>query len=126
MSAIEDRLLRDISGETGQVTFSADRVKLGEARLQATVPAFDAVNDEAVQVTVDLAWTGFGAPFIQVSNNHIRQGGFSIHERFKGTFREADATGTVSADGETVASGASEFGEVFKLKVGDLELERTR
>ena len=121
-----NRLLRDISGETDQVTFSADRVKLGEARLQATIPAFDFVNDEAVQVTVDLAWTGFGSPFVQVSNNHIRQGGFSIHERFKGTFRGADATGTVSVGGETVASGSSEFGEVFILEAGDLELERIR
>ena len=121
-----DRILRDISGETDQASFSADRVKLGEARLQATVPAFDAVSNEAVQVTVDLAWTSFGTPFIQVSNNHIRQGGLSVHERFHGTFRDADATGTVSVDGETVASGVSEFGEVFKLKAGDLELARTR
>ena len=121
-----DRFLRDISGIADQATFSADRVKLNEARLQATVEAFDAVSEEEVQVTVDLAWTGFGAPFIQVSNNHIRQGGIRIHERFKGTFRDANATGTVSVDGETVASGAAEFGEVFKVKRGDLELERIR
>ena len=121
-----DRVLRDISGQTDQASFSADRVKLGEARLQATVPAFDFVNDEAVQVTVDLAWTSFGTPIVQVSNNHIRQGGLRIHEQFKGRFRDADATGTVSVEGETVASGASLFGEVFKLKAGDLELVRIR
>ena len=121
-----DRLLRDINGIADQATFSADRVKLGEARLQATVPAFDFVSEEEVQVTVDLAWAGFGAPFIQVSNNHIRQGGLRIHERFRGTFRDANATGTVSLDGETVASGTSLFAEVFKVKRGDLEIERTR
>src|SRR5699024_8780734 len=109
-----DQPLRDISGETNQATFSADKVKLGQARLQATVPAFDFVNEEEVQVTVDVAWTSFGSPFIQVSNNHIRQGGFRLHERFRGTFRDANATGTVSLDGQTVASGTSEFGEVFK------------
>ena len=75
---------------------------------------------------MDLAWTGFGAPFIQVSNNHIRQGGLRIHERFRGTLRDAEATGTVSLEGETVASGASLFAEVLKVKRGDLELVRTR
>jgi hypothetical protein len=121
-----DELLRDIGGDTDQATFSADKVKLSQARLQATVPAFDFVNEEEVQVTVDVAWTGFGSPFVQVSNNHIRQGGFRLHERFRGTFRDAEATGTVSVDGQTVASGTSAFADVFKLKVGDMVLERIR
>jgi hypothetical protein len=121
-----DRILREILGETDQAVFSADRVKLGQARLQATIPAFDAVNNVEVQVAVDLAWTGVGDPFVQVSNNHIRQGGILIHERFKGTFRDAEATGTISVGGETLLSGPSVFAQVFRVRRGDMTLERTR
>ena len=125
-NACTDRILRDISGAIDQATFSAERVKLSEARLQATVPAFDFVNNVEVQVDVDLAWTSFGEPSVESSRNHFRQGGVLVRESFKGTFRDAEATGTIAAGGETLLAGPSLFGSVFRVKVGELALERTR
>ena len=120
------QLLRDIFGETSNVEFTADRVKLSQARLQATVPATDFVTGAELDVEVDVAWTSFGEPSFQSSRNMIRQGGLLIRELFKGPFRDATATGSVIVGGENIASEPALFGDVFRIKTGDFLLVRTR
>ena len=118
-------VLQDVVGETLDASIEADRVKLGEARLQATLTGTDFVTNEEVQIEVDLAWIGVGELAFESQQNRFRQGGFLAHSSFKGVFRDAIASGAISVAGENLATDSSVFADVFRVKLGQFELVRT-
>jgi len=118
-------VLRDVFGETLDATLEADRSKLGEARLQATVTGTDFVTTQEVQMEVDIAWTGVGELTFQSLQNRVRQPGFLSRSSIKGVFRDAIAAGTISLAGENLAPESSVFADVFRVRVGELQLVRT-
>jgi hypothetical protein len=119
-------VLRDVFGLTQDASLEADRNKLGEARLQATITGTDFVTDTEVQVEVDVTWTGTGDLTFQSSQNRVRQPGFLARSSFKGTSRVATASGTISLAGENLAPDTAGFADIFRAKNGTLVLVRTR
>ena len=69
---------------------------LGSATLNATVGCFDFVSNLPFDVFVDLDWTAIGVRTLQTFGVHIRQPGFIINFQQTGTFRSAEARGSVS------------------------------
>jgi hypothetical protein len=121
-----NELVRDIFGTTDDAIFEANRNKLAEARLQATIPAIETVSGAEVQVNVDLTWTGSGEPFTQSDQFRIWQAGFLVRQSSKGTFRPAEASGTVAVGGENFGALPPIFAEIFRLRFGDFEMLRSR
>ena len=117
-------LVREIIGTTDDATFQAGR-KLTEARLQTTISAFDFVNEVEVQVVVDLAWTGAGE-LVSLSDRFRQKApGILLNLWLKGTFRQAEVSGTVIVEGENVATEAV-AAEILRARSGFMEMVRTR
>jgi hypothetical protein len=111
--------LRDIFGETTDASVQADR-KLSAASMEATIPAFDFVNQVPVQVVVDLAWTGAGE-LTSESQRFRSKGPLSlVNFSFKGTTRPAEVSGTLTVDGENVATSVL-FADIYRAKVATFE-----
>jgi hypothetical protein len=79
--------------------FQIDR-KLSSASLITTVEVWDWMTDTLMTITVDLTWTGTGDLERGSYTSHHVSSGYKVHSRFRGTFRDATATGSVS-DGTT-------------------------
>lgn len=121
-----NNVLREVFGQTQDASLEADRTKLGEARLQATITGTDFVTGTEVQMEVDVTWTGTGGLTFQSFQSRVRQPGFLARFSSKGTFREATASGTVSLAGENLTPDAAFFADIFRATRGELVLERTR
>jgi hypothetical protein len=119
-----NELLREIFGETGDATFQVGK-KLTEARLQATIPAFDFTNEVEVEVVVDLVWTGLGELTSESNRFRLKGPGVLLSQWFKGTFRPAEVSGTVAVGGENVATDALDAA-IFRARFGFFDLVRTR
>lgn len=117
--------LLDIFGFSGDAVFQVDRNKLTEARLQATITAFDLISDGDVQVELDVAWTGTGSDLVSASSrSRTRMPSLMVSEWIKGTFREATASGAVVVGGANLTTGASAFAEIRRVRTGRFEIVR--
>ena len=74
--------------------------KLNRATLNTTVNVLDSLTGNSFDVSVRLAWTGIGPAAHERLNFHFRDQTCLTHTRSKGTFRDAEVTGSVS-DGIT-------------------------
>jgi len=120
------QILRDIFGFTSDVVFQANRTKLTEASLQATITAVDNVSGAEVPVEVDVAWSGTGELISQSDRFRFKTPSTLASQWFKGTFRDAAASGSVVVDGENLATDAVLFADIFRLRTGDFQIVRTR
>jgi hypothetical protein len=119
-------ILRDIFGQSiGDVVFQADRTKLTEARLQATITAVDNLIGAEVPVEVDITWTGTGELASQSTRSRTKTPTVLTNFSFKGTSRGATASGTVLVDGDNLASGDTEFADIFRFRIGEFSIVRT-
>jgi hypothetical protein len=116
--------LRELFGITDDATFQVSK-KLTEAHLQATIPGFDFVNGEEVPVVVDLVWAGAGELGSQSDRFRLKLPGVMVTEWFKGTFRPAQVSGTVTVGGENVATDPIDA-VIFRARFGRFEVVRTR
>jgi hypothetical protein len=119
------QVLRDIFGFTSDVTFQANRNKLTEASLQATIPAVDNLSGAEVPVTVDLAWSGTGVLVSQSNRFRLKTPSTLTNQWFKGIFRDAAASGSVVVDGENLATDAVLLADIFRLRTGEFDITRT-
>ena len=74
--------------------------KLAGATLNTTITMLDSLTGNTFDLSVDLSWTGIGPLRREHSGFHFGDRECRINSRFKGTFRGAEAFGTVS-DGVT-------------------------
>lgn len=74
--------------------------KLDWATLTTTLPMQDALTGNTFEVVIDLAWRGIAPVTREHSNFRFGDKLCKIHNRFKGTFRASEASGSVS-DGTT-------------------------
>jgi hypothetical protein len=70
------------------------------ARLIKDVQVWDDVSQSLYWVTVDLAWSPTGPAVRQSDHEHVQWPGFNLNYRWSGTYRPAEATGSIS-DGVT-------------------------
>jgi hypothetical protein len=94
--------------------------KLDLATLNTTINVFDFVSNTSFDIFIDLTWTGIGPLSRQSNNSHFNTPGCKIHSRFRGTFRSAEASGTVS-DGTTNFTPEPSLGaDLGLVKSGDV------
>lgn len=94
--------------------------QLSSATLNATVTMYNYLTDSTFDVFVDLTWTGSGPLFRQMSNSHFQFPGCKINERFRGTFRSAVASGSVSDGWTNFAPEPSVWAEMFSTQSGSV------
>jgi hypothetical protein len=98
--------------------FQIDR-KLGSASLTASgIELFDIVSQTSFSVDIDLNWTANGDAAQVTDNFHLRVPGFSIGDHFKGTFRPAAVSGSISDGTTNFASLPLFFADMFATKDG--------
>ena len=99
--------------------------KLDQAHLKATVPGFlDETGVEAPAV-VDLTWTGAGELFSETDRSRVKFPGSMLTQWFKGTFRPAQVSGTVTVGKQNLASDPVDA-LIIRATQGSLEVVRTR
>ena len=99
--------------------------KLDQAHLKATGPGFlDETGVEAPAV-VDLTWTGAGDLFSQTDRSRVKFPGSMLTQWFKGTFRPAQVSGTVTLGKQNLATDLVDA-LIIRATQGSLELVRTR
>ena len=99
--------------------------KLDRAHLKASVPGFlDETGVEAPAV-VDLTWTGAGETFSQTDRSRVKFPGSMLTQWFKGTFRPAQVSGSVTIGKTNVATDAVDA-LIIRATQGTFEVVRTR
>ena len=95
--------LGEFFGIAEDATFEVSR-KLDQAHLKATVPGFlDETGVEAPAV-VDLTWAGAGELFSETVRSRVKFPGSMLTQWFKGTFRPAQVSGTVTVGKQNLAT----------------------
>jgi hypothetical protein len=117
-------VLRNLFGLTNDAEVVGDR-KLNQATVQGTIPVTDDITGATEEVEVDVVWTGFGGLTVASDNFHVRQPGFFLNVQFRGTFRAAEASGSVALGGENLIAGPPLFAELFRVREGDMAVTRT-
>ena len=115
--------IEELFGITDDATFEVS-TKLDQARLRATVPGFVADGQE-VPAVVDLTWTGAGALFSESSRVRLRQPGVMLTQWFRGTFRPAQVSGTVTIGRENIAADPLDA-LIIRARQGSFEIVKTR
>ena len=116
--------LGEFFGIAEDAAFEVSR-KLDQAHLKATIPGFlDETGVEAPAV-VDLTWTGAGELFSQTDRSRVKFPGSMLTQWFKGTFRPAQISGTVTVGKQNLAAEPVDA-LIIRATQGSLELVRTR
>lgn len=116
--------LGEFFGIAEDAAFEVSR-KLDQAHLKATVPGFvDETGVEAPAV-VDLTWTGAGDLFSETDRSRLKLPGSMLTQYFKGTFRPAQISGTVTLGKQNLATDPVDA-LIIRATQGSLELVRTR
>jgi hypothetical protein len=111
-------------GFAEDATFEVSR-KLDQAHLKATVPGFlDETGAEAPAV-VDLTWTGAGELFSETSRTRVKFPGSMLTQWFKGTFRPAQVSGSVTVGKQNLATDPVDA-LIIRATQGSFEVLRTR
>jgi hypothetical protein len=116
--------LGEFFGIAEDASFEVSR-KLDQAHLKATVPGFvDETGIEAPAV-VDLTWTGAGELFSETDRSRLKFPGSMLTQWFKGTFRPAQVSGTVTVGKQNLATDPVDA-LIIRATQGSLEVVRTR
>ena len=98
--------------------------KLDHAHLKATVPGFLDETGVEAPALVDLTWTGAGDLFSQNDRSRVKFPGSMLTQFFKGTFRPAQVSGTVTVGKTNLATDVVDA-LIIKATQGSLEMVRT-
>ena len=74
---------------------------------------------------MDVVFTGFGGLTVASDRFHLRQPGFFLNVQSRGTFRAAEASGSVVLGGENLIAGPPVFAELFRTRQGEMAVTRT-
>jgi hypothetical protein len=104
--------------------FTVDKT-LATAKLTTTVPLFDQAGQPIGDVTVDITWTATsGATSGKSSSSTTFPDGSKQSFRSTGTFRQASASGSISAGNLNFASGPSYYADIQSSKQGTLTITK--
>jgi len=101
----------------GDGAFQIDR-SLTSAALNVTIPVFDGVS--WFDADVNLVWTGTGELSRGTFHSHSKSPGCVINQRWSGSSRPAQASGTVSIEGTNFTPDSSVGATLGSTKSGDL------
>jgi len=100
--------------------------RLEAATLRTTLECFDWLGGPAFSVYADITWVAVGDPEPQTSNMHSRSPGLITHSRVKGTFREAEAYGTITFGTTYLVFGPSapETASIARITSGHMNITK--
>ena len=116
--------LGEFFGIAEDATFEVSR-KLDQAHLKANVPGFLDETGVEAPALVDLTWTGAGELFSQTDRSRGKFPGSMLTQWFKGTFRPAQVSGTVTVGKQNLATDPVDA-LIIRATQGSLEVVRTR
>lgn len=94
--------------------------RLDRASLETTVSVYSYTTDSYVDVYVDLSWAGSGGISRQNSHFHSHVPGCNINSRFKGSFRSAEASGSISDGSTNFTPEPSWYANIFSVSSSDV------
>ncbi|HWQ13754.1 MAG TPA: hypothetical protein VNL77_13205 [Roseiflexaceae bacterium] len=94
--------------------------RLNTATLNTTIEVFPfgPYPSPSFPVTINLTWTGTGALSRENSHFHFQSEGFMVNTHFNGSFRSAEASGSVSDGVTNFTPEPSSFAQIQSLKSG--------
>jgi hypothetical protein len=95
--------LGEYFGIAEDAAFEVSR-KLDQAHLKASVPGFVDETGVETPAVVDLTWTGAGDLITQTDRSRVKFPGSMLTQWFKGTFRPAQVSGTVTVGKTNLAT----------------------
>ena len=111
-------------GITEDAVFEVSR-QLDQAHLKASVPGFVDETGVEASAVVDLTWTGAGELFSQTERQRVKFPGSMLTQWFKGTFRPAQVSGTVTIGKQNLATNLVDA-LIIRATQGSFEIVRTR
>lgn len=93
---------------------------LESATLRTKLSCFDYVSSSSFNVNVDLAWTGTGDLSRNNSHFHNSFPGCTFNSQSNGTFRPAEASGTVLSDSMNFTPDTALYADISSSKYGDV------
>lgn len=96
--------------------------KLNQATLTTTIVVDEFVTGTSFSVEVNVAWTGVGETSTVKDHFQIKEPGFKLNSRFMGTFRLAEASGTVSGLGMNFTPEPAFFAQMGNVKTGEVAI----
>ncbi len=110
-------------GSTLNANFQVGK-KLVSASLNTTISVTDFVSGNTFDVSVNLTWTSTSAIAHEISSFHFHTKGFTENAHFNADFRDANASGTVSAGTTNFTPSQSVFAQIFSAKEVDVMITR--
>jgi len=98
--------------------------KLDQAHLKASVPGFLDETGVETPALVDLTWTGAGDLFTQSDRSRVKFPGSMLTQWFKGTFRPAQVSGSVTIGKQNFATDVVDA-LMVRATQGSFEIVRT-
>jgi hypothetical protein len=96
--------------------------KLNQATLTTTIVVFEFVTGTTFPVDVNVAWTGVGETSTVKDHFQIKEPGFKLNSHFMGTFRQAQASGTVTGMGINFTPAPAIFAQMGNQEVGEVQI----
>ena len=116
--------LGEFFGIAEDAEFEVSR-QLEQAHLKAAVPGFVDETGVETPAVVDLTWTGAGELFNQTDRQRVKFPGSMLTQWFKGTFRPAQVSGTVTIGKQNLATDLVDA-LIIRATQGSFEVVRTR
>lgn len=101
--------------------FQIDK-NLNSATLNTAIVVCCDSSGTSFLVPVGVNWTGTGDPFRQKNHFQIKTPGFKLNFRFDGTFRNAEASGSVSVGGTNLTPDPAVFAQMGSVKQGEVAI----
>ena len=98
--------------------------QLNQATLTTTIVVEDFNTGTTFPVDVNVTWTGVGETSTVKEHFLTKEPGFKVNFRLMGTFREAEASGTVTGLGINFTPEPAFFADMFTRTIGEVIIER--
>ena len=103
--------------------FVIDR-KINQATLATTVLVGDFVSGASFPVDINVSWMGVGETSTTKDHEKVNEPGFKLNYRFIGTFRLAEASGTVSGMGTNFTPEPAVFAQMGNVSSGEVQISK--
>jgi hypothetical protein len=110
------------SGSPAAGDFQVSR-QLSSATLNTSLQVFDFISGNTLNVTLAVNWTSTGDPVAVKERFHFRAPGHIESFRFNGTFRPAEASGSVSDGVTNLTPNTTSSAEIGTVKYGSVVID---